>query len=342
MVREGGFETLHLHTTTSDGKMNHTEALRVAARNKVRVIAFTDHDAIPKAKDVAELKTYFRDHSTAWMMGIEVSSGLPRELGGGAYSGLHVVGLGVNPYDARLGQYCDLSQKARVERMERMVKNLRNLGFEITEQDCLDSSGGESVARPHIVAALNLDGNENNAKVFTGLIEDMKKNNPDQYANMVGKGRQSYPYELFLGDKAYTPGVYVDYLYVKELDESIGLIRGAGGVAVIAHYWTARKKIGDDFLEKLFEERRLDGIETVFGLDEYLSGSSVLNQVVDARMTAHRLADAYGKLKTGGADIHTEKQLVDFSNNVWYAKQTIGMAQSVVERLGKNDWHTVK
>ena len=47
-----------------------------------------------------------------------------------------------------------LAQEARIERMSKMTKNLNNIGFKITQDDCIKQSGGEAVARPHIVKAL--------------------------------------------------------------------------------------------------------------------------------------------------------------------------------------------
>ena len=45
---------LHSHTTASDGALTPRELVRLAARNRVRVLAVTDHDStdgLPEAID---------------------------------------------------------------------------------------------------------------------------------------------------------------------------------------------------------------------------------------------------------------------------------------------------
>jgi len=63
------------------------------------------------------------------------------------------------------------------------------------------------------------------------------------YAHMMERPPSDYPYRLFLSDDAFIPGIYVDYLYSIDLDSAVKLIRGAGGVAIVAHWYTASRKI---------------------------------------------------------------------------------------------------
>lgn len=39
-------ESLHNHTTTSDGQLTHHQFLDHAADNDISIVAFTDHDAV--------------------------------------------------------------------------------------------------------------------------------------------------------------------------------------------------------------------------------------------------------------------------------------------------------
>lgn len=131
-----GIESLHLHTQTSDGEFSHLKALEIAAKHKIEVIAFTDHDSVPNPTTIEDLRAN-KEPSAGWLMGIEVSSGLPTELGSGASGGPHLVGLGINPLEQNITEYCQLAQHARIERMEQIVRNLRNLGFDISLFGCL-------------------------------------------------------------------------------------------------------------------------------------------------------------------------------------------------------------
>ncbi len=114
------YETLHAHTTASDGTLTHLELLDACQKYNVGIVAFTDHDSLPNKKTL-KLLNENRNHPIKWIIGIEVSSGLPRELGGKVHSGLHIVGLFVNPTNKDLLEYCKLAQEARITRMQRMV-----------------------------------------------------------------------------------------------------------------------------------------------------------------------------------------------------------------------------
>lgn len=144
------YESLHCHTLVSDGELTHKQVLDTAQQNNISAVAFTDHDSVPDENTLKELDKLWA-HSTKRIVGVEISSGLPKEAGGGPSSGFHVVGLFVDPTNAALLEHCRKAQEARVVRMQKMVRNLRELGFNVTEQDCLAASGSEAVARPHIV-----------------------------------------------------------------------------------------------------------------------------------------------------------------------------------------------
>src|SRR4030043_443813 len=96
------YETLHCHTINSDGKLTHQEVLDLFAKNNVGVVAFTDHDALPSPKETEWLLAH-RDHPTKWIIGCELSSGWPKEVGG-IGSNFHLVGLFTDPFNKALNQ----------------------------------------------------------------------------------------------------------------------------------------------------------------------------------------------------------------------------------------------
>lgn len=340
-----GIESLHTHTTVSDGECTYQEAVGLCLDSNISIVAFTDHDALPTEKTIDYLRSGLPDR-LRWISGIEISSGLPQELGGGAYSNLHIVGLGIDPTYRRLKEHCQQSQEARVTRMRDLVANLKNLGFELTEEGCLAASGGETVGRPHIVEALNFAGNSHNRELLLRQAQQMAEAAASdealktQYERMLSRGEDQYPYFLFLDGSAFIKGVYVDYLYWLNFDKSVSLIRDSGGVATLAHYFTARTKITPQLLETMFEKNRLDGAETVFGFDWYLRKSKDVTIIEQDRQMIRILTDKYGKLSTGGADIHRRSAFAEFTNATWYSQETAGMAQKVVAKLGStNDWY---
>jgi 3',5'-nucleoside bisphosphate phosphatase len=333
------YQTLHAHTTASDGVLDHKDVLDCCRDSNIGVVAFTDHDGLP-SKESLKILEENRNQATKWIIGIEISSGLPDEMGGGVSSGLHIVGLFVDPMNSALRQHCKLAQESRVVRMQKMVKNLRNLGIVISEEDCLQESGGEAVGRPHIVAAIR------KRKENLDLIESLRKQMHiaamndidllDKYEHMMRLGEQQYPYALFLGDEAFIPNVYVEYQYWTSMEKSIELIRNAGGIAIMAHYFTIRNKIPVEKMDKYLQQGKFDGIETLFGFHAY--GKESEKDIIAEREIATQLALKNNVLQSGGADAHTVEDFVEFGRNKKYAEDSIGMAEKIIAS-GKVDTH---
>ncbi len=326
-------QTLHCHTTTSDGLLTHQQVLDICKREGIETVAFTDHDAVPDTQKLIELEK-LKNHPVKWIYGIEMSSGLPIEVGGGPYSGFHVVGLFVDPTYQPLIKYCQKAQASRRQRMQTMVKNLQGLGFTITEDDCLRASGGESVGRPHIVTALSY--NSENNQVMGKLLKQMKQAGESdsgirkEYENLIIRGEAQYPYALFLSNEAFIKGIFVDYLFWLPFDEIVKLIRDAGGIAVIVHYFSTKTKVSPELLKKICNEKRIDGLETVFGLFGY--ATPMEEEIVSSRTLCQRLVEDYDLIASGGADAHKEQDLIDFAKASWYNQDTNGMIEKIVEK----------
>jgi len=325
------YQTLHCHTTASDGLLTYNQVLKICNTNNIGVVAFTDHDSLPSAKVVKYLKN--SKSSVKWVIGIEISSGKPNDFE--TNFSPHIVGLFVDPFNKNLMNHSRLAKKARIERMTRMVKSLKKLGFNITEKDCLKASGGETVGRPHIVKAI-ISKDENIVvieKLKEKMEEDSKINEKlkEKYEYMMSAGKDSYPYTLFLSDDSYIRGVYVDYLYKVDLDGCVKLIRDAGGVSIFAHWFTEIKKCDRGCMEKLLKEDRIDGVETVYGFFD-----DMREEFIKQRKILQDLVGKYHKLESGGVDAHTKKHLVDFAKNKWYAGLTVGMVEKII-KSGKVD-----
>ena len=201
-------ESLHTHTTLSDGKLSHREMFDLAESLGVSVIAFTDHDAVPSPAIMAELET-MRGRTTKWIVGIEVTAGLPKELAP-QEGAMHIIGLFVDPANKALIEHCVKAQKARVKRMNEIVGKLQKLGFKISADDCLEMSGGESVGRPHIIQALHKYP-ENNIvmeKIRLEMADEASRDSVIQkhYSHMMHKGERQYPFTLFLAPNAFRDG----------------------------------------------------------------------------------------------------------------------------------------
>ncbi len=324
-------ESLHNHTTLSDGKLSHQELFIAAERAGVSVLAFTDHDALPNQATVIYLESQ-RSRAIKWIIGIEMTSALPHELASAATSNFHIIGLFVDPENPALREHCRKAQESRMKRMREMVGNLNGLGFMITEADCLKASGGDSVGRPHIVEALNY--HTENIPIMEKLrieMQEAAKNNPDvakKYEMMMEKGEKQYPYVLFLAPDSFRP-IYAEHDYIPDMDEVVRLIRGAGGLAFIAHYCYVRNKLPMELLEKIMQEKRVDGVEVVYGLGNY--GTSGEKAVDEERKMLKEMLAKYGLLASGGADAHAPNDLDFYVKNEFFSKDSIGLTKALLE-----------
>jgi len=320
-------ESLHTHTTLSDGKLSHLELFKLAESLGISVLAFTDHDAVPTENIMSEIEA-LRQRQTKWIIGVEITATLPKDLLSST-SSMHIIGLFVDPKNEALLRHCYLAQEDRIKRMQRMVLNLQSLGFKISESDCLEMSEGESVGRPHIVRAL-AKYQENNLvteRIRKEMAADLDPGVQAQYSDMMERGETQYPYVLFLSPNAYRNG-YVEHGYMPDLDEAVKLIRDAGGIAVIAHYHTIRSKMPLEFFDKLLSEKRIDGAEVVYGQREY--GTHGEKGINAERQALREIIAKNSALALGGSDAHTEEDLRRYAMNDWFSSESIGFTEKIL------------
>ncbi len=323
------YESLHNHTTASDGPVDYLELLRVAQTNHYGVMAFTDHDVLPSEETITQLREY--TGPVKWLAGVELSSGMPKELGGGAAQLFHILGLFVDPTNTALASHCAKAVEARTIRMEQMVTNLRSIGFDITVEDCLADSGGEAVGRRNISRAL--ERSPRYETVMDRLRRQMAEEaleDPEvamAYMRLLDGPVRDHPFRLFLSDDAYLDNVYVDYGYWADMDDSVKLIRDAGGIAILAHWPTIADEIPLPMLEPFVTDGRLDGIELRTGVteDEKDRVEADLIQIVERTGTA----------ATYGIDGHSLRVIEIFATKP-LAERTVGQTAKLIERFKPN------
>ncbi len=111
-------------------------------------------------------------------------------------------------------------------------------------------------------------------------------------------------------------------------------------MAIIAHYHTVKNAVPKEKIEELIKDKRLDGIETVFGLWSY--GTSEEPLIKEYRAFAESIVQRHACLSSGGADVHKEVDLKDFSEKAWYSRPTIGMAQKmIISKRANPEWSSL-
>jgi len=325
-------ESLHSHTTLSDGKLSHREAFELAEKLGYGVIAFTDHDSLP-SREVVEYLESVRDHKTKWIIGIEITSGVPREMAGKIEGALHMVGLFVDPTNSALMEHCKKVQIARIERVQKIVTNLNALGFIVDNDEVFAKSSGDALALPHIVSAIN-DHPENEILLDKFVEEFRTAAESDAslrslYEGMLKRDRSQYIYALFLGKPSYRKGVSAPIGYKVDLDQTAKLVRDAGGVIMIAHYGfeKARDLVPLPLLDDILRDKRIDGMETVYKLNQ-----GEIARCLDEQASIKNMVKKYNAIKSGGADAHSEDDYRDFAKNREFSNDTIGMTAEILRK----------
>ncbi len=190
---------LHIHSDASDGTFSPSEILGLAQEQNLGAIAITDHDTIKGAREAVAAGI---PSSIRFLTGIEISANPPPSFP--CSGSFHILGYGLGLDDPILNQTLEVLQNARRERNPQMIRRLNRLGIDISLNEVTARFKGGQISRPHI-AFLMLE------KKFVSSIDEA-------FDNYLGKGKAAYV------DK-----------YRVDCGKALKMIRGAGGVPVLAH-----------------------------------------------------------------------------------------------------------
>lgn len=324
------YESLHSHTVISDGRQTHLEVLKTAEDFGFGFVAFTDHDILPRNQELKQLKSY--QGPVKWEIGIEISSGWPTDLGGGQAGMFHVLGLRIDQQNQNLQDYCRHAVEGRISRIRQRVKNFQALGFNLKLSRVMELAGPGAPASPHLVAAL-LESPENIRSLEVEAARIRLNSQHDQALRMAyeemmfrvkRRGPKEYVYPMYLSETALIPGVYFPHQFHLPMDKCVKLIRDAGGVAIVAHWATAKAKIDDKLLRHYLETDRLDGIEVESDFQDSLTYQ-------EETAILRRIAKQTGKLGLVVLDSHDADDFEQFVNIKGLAQQTVGQWQRIID-----------
>jgi hypothetical protein len=194
-------------------------------------------------------------HGLTLVPGMELSC----ELDGRS---VHLLAYLFDAEDPALAAEADLIRNDRVNRAQAMVARLAELGAGVTWEQVTALAGDAVVGRPHIARAL----------VASGAIAATEEAFTDDWISDGGRA--------FVGR------------YAPDLSRAVGLVRAAGGVAVLAHPRSPGYEIPYSVIEEL-AATGLGGVE-VFHFDHDAAERRRLTQ----------LAMSLDLIMTGGSDDH--------------------------------------
>lgn len=245
---------LHCHSTASDGLLAPHELALRAVGNGVEMLALTDHDDL---SGLAEAGALARENGLRFVDGVEISI----EWGG---QQVHILGYGFRTDDPTLNAGLAQIRSGRVERAQRMSEALARVGIAGAFEGAMRYAKNPSlISRAHFARYL----------VECGRCRDVHA----VFEDFLVPGR---------------PG-YVDHRWAT-LEDSIGWIRGAGGIASIAH--PGRYKFSRGEMRRLIGEFKEIGGQSI----EIVSG----RHSNDTMLVFARLAQEFGLLGSCGSDFH--------------------------------------
>ncbi len=213
------YADLHVHTTESDGTFTPTRLVQAALKCSLAAIAIVDHDTVG---GVAEAKAAAVGTDLEIIPGLELTAQNENQE-------IHILGYFLDYQNQSLLEKLKLVQQNRVERVYKIVNNLKDLGLTLNPQAVFDISGPGTVGRMHIAKALLQEG------LVASTAEAFRK---------------------YIGDKS--PAYVLGFRFSPA--EAIALINQAGGVAVLAHPYM----LHNDALIPEFAGYGLQGIEVYY------------------------------------------------------------------------------
>jgi predicted metal-dependent phosphoesterase TrpH len=258
MIPAIGQFDLHMHSNVSDGTLSPTELVQRISKTDVKVMALTDHDTLG---GLAEAKTEADRHGIQFINGVELTCDWRGRV-------IHLVGLGFDPSSDKFEAYMDHLVQLRYQRAEKIAERLEKRGVARGLFDLAKQYAGEGqIGRPHFAQAL----------LELGKVESMQ----EAFDKYLGQG--------CAGDvKAEWPAI----------EQSIALIKEAGGVAILAH--PTKYKMTFTKLRELMADMLSAGAD---GLEVSYPGVTPGHQ-----HELIKLADRAGCWVSAGSDFHSPDQ----------------------------------
>lgn len=197
-----------------------------------------------------------RIHGVRGVPGVEISV----DFKGGT---MHMLGYFLNHKDDKVEAALSRIRDGREERNQLILERLNKLGFAVSWEEVAKLAKEDVVGRPHFAQVL----------IEKGYV----KKKEDAFDHYLGKGKPAY----------------VDRFRLT-VEESVALIRGAGGVPVLAHPFTL--DLGRRRMRVLLAELVAQGLQ---GIEAYYAEHSH-----DQQRFCLSQARELGLAVSGGSDFH--------------------------------------
>jgi predicted metal-dependent phosphoesterase TrpH len=245
---------LHCHSSISDGVLTPAAVAARAKANGVDVWALTDHDEVD---GIPEARAAAAQLGLKYVPGVEISITWAGQT-------VHIVGLHIDETNETLMQGLLHTRSGRARRAQEIARQLAAVGIPDAYAGALKYVGNpDLISRTHFARYL----------IELGIYDEMNQ----VFRNYLTEGK---------------PG-FVPHRWAT-LADAVSWIRGAGGIAVVAH--PGRYKFNDVAFDAFFTEFKQLGGTAI----EVTTGS----HSVDQYEYFAKVAKNYGFLASRGSDFH--------------------------------------
>ena len=291
---------LHMHTTYSDGTDTVKELLKKAEDLGLEVISITDHNTCKSYFEMEEfnVKEIYKGDI---LVGCEFTTSFDNRL-------IEVLGYGfdykkVNKYLEEF--YSDELVSKRTNILyNRLLDRIKELGLEFHLERVRDKKFTNEFFERGIYE--ELVKYENNK-------EKLKEDVWASFSNFYRKGLTNPKSKLFINHAEFKPSI----------KEIVNLIHKNGGIAFLAHPYQYKFTDTEKFLDKLYNEVALDGIECFYTTFSEKQTNYLVNFAKERNL-----------LISGGSDYHgTNKE----NHNLGVGRGNLNISKDIINnyKIGK-------
>ena len=294
---------LHMHTTYSDGTDSVKEILKNATKANLEIISITDHNT---CKAYFEMENMDIDslYKGDIILGCEFTTTFDNRL-------IEVLGYGFDY--KKVQKYLDkyYSTELIIERTKtlynRLINKIKDLDLIYNLAPFNDEKFEKEFFEFEIYMEI-IKYPENKEKVKEDIL--------DTFSDFFRKGLTNPKSYFFINHVEFKPSI----------EKVIDLIHSAGGIAFLAHPYQYKFNDTEQFLDNLFDNNNLDGVECYYTRFNDEQTNYVLEFAKKRKLLISGGSDYHGKNKTnhdlgvGKGNLNISKDIVSNWNVNYYKK----------------------
>ena len=285
---------LHMHTNNSDGTDSTLELLLKAQNKNLEVISITDHDNCNAYHELNDIKKYYQGKI---IIGCEFATSYHGRL-------IEILGYGFDllKVEEFLNNYYtkDKALKSKQIIYDRFLNNIKkaNLICPNAKEIIKENIGNKKVILNKILYEELLKYPQNKDILNEDIWTD--------FSLFYRKGLTNPQSKLFLNHAQFKP-------HIKDI---LTLIHDAHGIAFLAHPYQYQFSDTEDFIDKLYNEYDIDGIECFYPTFSKEQINYLLNFAQKRNLLISGGSDYHGKLRknelgTGFGNLNINKRILE-------------------------------